>query len=106
MWCTLCACMYCFRDTHSVFPRRKATTGRVTKKPLFRFNSSKHAISINSYMREQRDIQLVGGGGAEGAKALSAHHFDHDQPSIGQHLVCKPHHRNVTGEGVGMGSLG
>ena len=81
-----------------MFSRRKPMTGRVTKKPLFRFDNSKHAISISSYMREQRDLKLAGGGALQDT-SLAAHHFEHDQPSIAQHLVCKPDHRNVTGEG-------
>ena len=79
-----------------MFSRRKPPTARVTKKPLFRFDSSRHAISISSYMREQRDLELAEGG-AEGAKPVPAHHYEHDQPSISQHLVCKPHNRNITG---------
>lgn len=81
-------------DVHSLFSRRKATTTRMTKKPLFRFDSSRHAISINSYMREQRDLELAKG--AEGVEPVSAHHFEQDQPSITQHLVCKPQNRNIT----------
>ncbi len=85
------------RDTQSVFFRRKPMSGRVFKKPLFRFDSSRHAISISSYMREQRDIELTGGVSG-GVSSSVVHHFEHNQPSIGQHLVCKPHYRNVTGK--------
>ena len=79
-----------------MFSRRKPATARVTKKPLFRFDSSRHAISINSYMREQRDLELTGGEGAS-SEPVAAHHYEQDQPSIAQHLVCKPHNRNITG---------
>ena len=79
-----------------MFSRRKPLTGRILKKPLFKFDSSRHAISISSYMREQRDLELTGGVSQSVSSAV-VHHFDHDQPSIAQHLVCKPHHRNVTG---------
>ena len=86
-------------DTIAMFSRKKTIASRVTKKPLFRFDSSRHAISVSSYMREQRDIELVGG--KEGAESV-AHgnrHFSVDQPSISQHVVCKPSNRNITGEG-------
>lgn len=60
-------------------------------------------MSISSYMREQRDLELAEGGaaGPEGAPVA----YEQDQPSISQHLVCKPHNRNITsgcgpGEGV------
>ena len=90
-------------DTIAMFSRKKTIASRVTKKPLFRFDSSRHAISVSSYMREQRDIELVGG--KEGAESV-AHgnrHFSVDQPSISQHVVCKPSNRNITGEGGGGG---
>lgn len=83
-----------------MFSRRKPPTARVTKKPLFRFDSSRHALSINSYMREQRDLELTGG-----SEPVAAHHYEQDQPSIAQHLVCKPHNRNITGTaGEGRGT--
>ena len=82
-------------DAHSMFSRRKPPTSRVTKKPLFRFESSRHAISISSYMREQRDLVLAEG--SEGTEPVAVRHFEQDQPSISQHLVCKPHNRNITG---------
>lgn len=79
-----------------MFSRRKPATARVTKKPLFRFESSRHAISISSYMREQRDLELAEGGG-KGAEPVATRHFEQEEPSIAQHLVCKPHNRNITG---------
>jgi len=85
------------RDTQSVFSRRKVASDRVFKKPLFKFEGSRHAISISSYMREQRDLELTGGV-AGPMSSVVTHTFEQDQPSIAQHLVCKPHHRNVTGE--------
>lgn len=87
-------------DAHSMFSRRKPPTARVTKKPLFRFDSSRHAISISSYMREQRDLELAGGG------EVAVRHYEQDQPSIAQHLVCKPHNRNITGGYGWVGLLG
>ena len=69
----------------------------MTKKPLFRFDSSRHAISVHSYMKEQRDIELVEGGLDVDTVVHSNRHFAEDQPSIAQHLVCKPHNRNITG---------
>ena len=86
-------CLSSVRDTQAVFARRKAVM-RVTKKPLFRFESSRHAISVISYMREQRDIELAKG--EEGA-GTSNRHFEEEQPSLSQHLVCKPHYHNITG---------
>ena len=76
-----------------MFARRKVVL-RVTKKPLFRFESSRHAISVSSYMREQRDIELARG---EEPITHSNRHFEEEQPSLSQHLVCKPHHHNITG---------
>ena len=67
---------------------------RVTKKPLFRFETSRHAISVTSYMREQRDIELARG---EEPVASGNRHFEEDQPSLSQHLVCKPNYHNITG---------
>lgn len=86
---------FCYSDAHSMFSRRKPASARVTKKPLFRFDSSRHALSINSYMREQRDLELTGAEGA--SEPVAPHHYEQDQPSIAQHLVCKPHNRNITG---------
>ena len=48
-------------------------------------------------MREQRDLELTGGGEGGGSEPVAAHHYEQDQPSIAQHLVCKPHNRNITG---------
>ena len=51
-------------------------------------------------MREQRDLELTGGGegGGGGVKEqVAARHFEQNQPSISQHLVCQPHNRNITG---------
>ncbi len=45
-------------------------------------------------MREQRDIELVEGG----VRVESMNTYADDQPSISQHLVCKPANRNITGE--------
>lgn len=80
-----------------MFSRRKPTSDRVFKKPLFKFDGSRHAISISSYMREQRDLELTGGV-AGVLSSVAPHGFEQDQPSIAQHLVCKPDHRNVTGK--------
>ena len=46
-------------------------------------------------MREQRDMELAGGGGR--VELVGTRHYDQDQPSISQHLVCQPHNRNITG---------
>ena len=97
---TSCYTPFPFSDAHSMFSRRKPATARVTKKPLFRFESSRHALSINSYMREQRDLELTGGGEG-GGEPVAAHHYEQDQPSIAQHLVCTPHNRNITGTVLG-----
>ena len=48
-------------------------------------------------MKEQRDIELVEGGLDVDTVVHSNRHFAEDQPSIAQHLVCKPHNRNITG---------
>ena len=84
-------------DVHALFaPKMKPS--KMAKKALFRFESSRHAISISSYMKEQRDIKL-----AEGLEGVDspAHNNQHfalgEQPSIVQHLVCKPSARNITG---------
>ncbi len=80
-----------------MFSRRKPPTARVTKKPLFRFDSSRHAISISSYMREQRDMELAEGGQGAEPGGPTQHYEEGGQPSISQHLVCQPHNRNITG---------
>ena len=38
--------------------RRKVPT-KARKQPLFRFDNSRHALSISSYIKEQRDKELV-----------------------------------------------
>ena len=45
-------------------------------------------------MREKRDIELAMG---EEPVTHSNRHFEEEQPSLSQHLVCKPHHQNITG---------
>ena len=79
--------------TSYVRPTKKHTT-KMSKKLFFRFESSRHAISVSSYMKEQRDSELVKGG----VRVESMNTFADDQPSISQHLVCKPANRNITGE--------
>lgn len=60
---------------------------------LFHFESSRHAMSVTSYMREQHDLELVKEGGA--SVPSNEHMFQHDQLSIAQHLVCKPSPKNI-----------
>ena len=81
-------------DFFAAYVRPKKNPTKASKKPFFRFESSRHAISVSSYMREQRDIELVEGG--VGAESMSK--FPDEQPSISQHLVCKPGYRNITGK--------
>ncbi len=81
-------------DFFATYLRPKKHPNKVSKKLLFRFESSRHAISVSSYMREQRDIELVEGG----TRAESMNTYADDQPSISQHLVCKPANRNITGK--------
>ena len=88
------ASLHC-SDVNAYFLTKKRAVSKVTKKPLFRFDSSRHAISIISYMREQRDLELVEAG-AESV-AIGNRHFSEDQPSISQHMVCKPDAMNITG---------
>ncbi|KAL5471350.1 hypothetical protein EMCRGX_G029456 [Ephydatia muelleri] len=63
------------------------------KQHLFHFESSRHAMSVTSYMREQHDLELFKEGGA--SVPSTEHMFQHDQPSVAQHLVCKPSPKNV-----------
>ena len=79
------------------FATKKKSALKVTKKPLFRFDSSRHAISVISYMREQRDLELAEGGEGTDSAAIGGRHYTEDQPSVSQHMVCKPSARNVTG---------
>ena len=46
-------------------------------------------------MREQRDMELVEGGTRTESTGVTT--YADDQPSISQHLVCKPLNRNITG---------
>ena len=42
----------------ALFSRRKVPT-KTRKQPLFRFDNSRHALSVSSYMKEQRDKELA-----------------------------------------------
>ena len=47
-------------DVHAMFAAKRRMVGRKGQGVLsFRFDSSRHAISINTYMKEQRDLELV-----------------------------------------------
>lgn len=82
-------------DINTFFAVKKKTATKGTKKLTFRFDSSRHAISVSSYMREQRDLELAEGmEGGEGVPHSS--HLAEDQPSISHHLVCKAMARNIT----------
>ena len=51
----LLSCLY--RPT-ALFSRRKVPT-KTRKQPLFRFDNSRHALSVSSYIKEQRDKELA-----------------------------------------------
>ena len=54
-------------------------------------------------MREQRDLELAEGGEGTDSAAMGGRHYAEDQPSVSQHMVCKPSARNITGVCVGGG---
>ena len=84
-------------DMQMYFATKKKSAPKMTKKPLFRFDSSRHAISVISYMREQRDLELAEGGEGTDSAVMGGRHYAEDQPSVSQHMVCKPSARNITG---------
>ena len=45
-------------ELQAAYSRKKASN-KLTKKSIFRFDSSRHALSVSSYLREQRDIELA-----------------------------------------------
>lgn len=73
-------------------PKRKSH--RAGKKPFFKFDSSRHAISVSTYMREQRDLELAEGQEVGGSSQGQA--FPEEQLSMTQHMVCKPSVKNIT----------
>lgn len=47
-------------DVYAMFASKRRMGGRKGQGVLsFRFDSSRHAISINTYMKEQRDMELA-----------------------------------------------
>ncbi|XP_003386577.1 PREDICTED: exocyst complex component 4-like [Amphimedon queenslandica] len=76
-----------------IFKKKVATKTR--KQPLFRFDNSRHALSVSSYIKEQRDKELAAQV-QSGQVAQLEHNFEDNQPSISQHIVCKPSARNIT----------
>jgi exocyst complex component 4 len=78
-----------------LFIKKKLPT-KARKQPLFRFDNSRHAISVSSYIKEQRDKELVSQVQTGQLSAKMDHHFDEGQPSMSQHIVCKPSIRNIT----------
>ncbi|XP_039261309.2 exocyst complex component 4-like [Styela clava] len=72
----------------SHFSRKRATRPRVAK--LFRFEASSHAISMNTYLREQRAEQRINAGTKD---ASTQELVDHN---ITAQKVCKPNSRNIT----------
>ncbi|ELT88409.1 hypothetical protein CAPTEDRAFT_172210 [Capitella teleta] len=58
---------------------------KMKRAPLFRFESSSHAISMNSYLREQREDILAPSGPEESSPSMSSTLF-----------VCKPSFSNIT----------
>lgn len=73
----------------SHFSRKRATRPRVAK--LFRFEASSHAISMNTYLREQRAEQRIINAGNKDASTQEL--VDHN---ITAQKVCKPNSRNIT----------
>ncbi|CAI8041439.1 Exocyst complex component 4 [Geodia barretti] len=78
-------------DVQAMFATKRRTGRKGHGILSFRFDSSRHAISINSYMKEQRDLEL-----AEGVERGTASGAAMDQQAVVQHLVCKPSKRNIT----------
>ena len=70
----------------SYFSRKKATRPRTAK--LFRFDGSSHAISMNTYLREQRAQRR-----SHSIDASSSSLLDH---ALSTQKVCKPNPRNIT----------
>ena len=46
-------------DVQAMFATKRRTGRKGQGILSFRFDSSRHAISINSYMKEQRDLELA-----------------------------------------------
>jgi exocyst complex component 4 len=78
-------------DVQAMFATKRRTGRKGQGILSFRFDSSRHAISINSYMKEQRDLELT-----EGVERGTASGAAMDQQAVVQHLVCKPSKRNIT----------
>lgn len=38
---------------------KRRVPAKTRKQPLFRFDNSRHALSVSSYMKEQRDKELA-----------------------------------------------
>ena len=57
--------------------------------PLFKFDSSHHAISISIYLKERRHAELASTGNTDPS-------FSRMESSASQTLVCIPQMRNIT----------
>ena len=53
-------CFTCpFISSHEFVIFKKRGPAKTRKQPLFRFDNSRHALSVSSYIKEQRDKELA-----------------------------------------------
>ena len=50
---------YLFLCSHEFVIFKKKVPTKTRKQPLFRFDNSRHALSVSSYIKEQRDKELA-----------------------------------------------